>query len=305
MSPYFGTDILSFFGVLFSRVGQPLVADEIQLLVLLLSGIAGSIVGSLLMLKKSTMVANSLSHTILLGIAVVFLLSKGSTLGLDLLLLASLITGVATTLATQLLQNLFRLQKDASIGLVFTTFFALGIVLITALTKNAHIGVELIMGNIDAATTKDLLPLGVLALTSILAVSIFYEPLKVIIFDPLFALGAGLPVTLARYGIMILTSTVAIASFRSIGVFLFLALVIAPPMTARLFTNSLRGLIVRSVALSSMYALISVALSRHILSVYELPLSTSGIYVTLAGFGYLVSIPVKVRFAKTLRLEHA
>src|SRR5690242_11493237 len=169
MNPYWGKDFFGVIGLFFQRVaslftGGALAPDEIQICVLSLVAIASATIGTFLVMKKMAMLANSLSHTVLLGIVISYLclipfLPKealsGHGISVEILICASLITGLITTCLTQLLTSFFRLQEDASNGLVFTTLFALGIVLITALTRNAHIGTEAIMGNVDALHLND------------------------------------------------------------------------------------------------------------------------------------------------------
>lgn len=138
-----------------------LAPDEIQALVLIAVSLSCSLVGSFLVLRRSTMLANSLSHTILIGIVGAYLWTQPisheiSFLPISTLLIASLLTGLATAFLTHLCHRLFRLQEDASIGLVFTSLFALGIVLVTLFTRNAHIGVEVVMGNVDALHLHDI-----------------------------------------------------------------------------------------------------------------------------------------------------
>ena len=163
-NPYWGTDFFGFFAVFFQRLFlflkgdlsmDALASDEVQIFVLCCIGCATAIVGSFLVLKKMTMLANALSHTSLLGIVIAYLIllpfapsGKENLHGISIqaLLVASILTALLTTCLTQGFTQKMRLQEDASIGLVFTTLFALGVVLITCFTKNAHIGVEAIMG---------------------------------------------------------------------------------------------------------------------------------------------------------------
>src|ERR1700722_9961958 len=156
-NPYSDQDFLGFFGVLFSRlllliIGKlpfgSLVADEIQMIVLSCVAVTGAMVGTFLVLRKMTMLANALSHTILLGIVVAYLLCESLTI--PVLMVAALATGIATTFLTEFLNRVIKLQEDASIGLVFSVLFALGIVLLTLFSRNVHIGTELVMGNVDA-----------------------------------------------------------------------------------------------------------------------------------------------------------
>ncbi|MBP9841212.1 MAG: metal ABC transporter permease [Simkaniaceae bacterium] len=287
MNPYFNQSFFSFFSVLIQRIAAfkgPLVSDEIQLIVLSLISLMAAILGSFLVLRKTTMLANSLSHTILLGIAITYLMMSGVDfyqLSLRTLLVASLITALMTTLLTEGLTRFFSLQEDASIGLVFTTLFALGIVIVTLYAKNAHIGTEAIMGNVDALHRRDISPVLAVAGVVLSFVGIFFKPLKVTSFDPILARGLKISVPYYHYLLMILTAIAAIAAFRAVGVFLFLSLLVGPPLIARMFTKNLLSYIFLSVGVGVVASFFAVALSRHFLSIWQMPLSTAGIQVCL------------------------
>ncbi len=269
-----------------------------QIITLGLIAIASSLIGTLLVLKKMTMLANSLSHTILLGIAIayMFLLSRstgGLEINLPILIIASLVTGLLTTLLTQLLNHVFRLQEDASIGLVFTSLFALGIIMVTLFTRNAHIGLEVVMGNADALHISDCKLAGIIALGNVFFVTLFFKEWKLICFDSGLAKGLGFKPGLFNYLLMFITSATAISAFRAVGVLLFLAFLVGLPMTARLLTHNLRSMLFIASGIGLGVALVGVALSRHFLTVYQMPLSTSGLVVTLIGVSFIFCFAIK------------
>jgi manganese/zinc/iron transport system permease protein len=279
-----------------------LAPDEIQICVLALVAIASATIGTFLVMKKMTMLANSLSHTVLLGIVIAYLfllpfLPKEEisphAISVEILLAASLITGLITTALTQFLTSFFRLQEDASTGLVFTMLFALGIVLITALTRNAHIGTEAIMGNVDALHLHDLRLIFWIALTNLVMVSVLYKEWKVTTFDAGFAHSIGFSGPLFNYLLMVLTSVTVIGAFRAVGVLLVLAFLVAPALTARLFTHRLKYVIFFSIGFGVASSVISVALARHFLSAYHLPLSTAGLTVTILGAFYFLGLGLR------------
>ncbi len=305
MNPYWGKDFFQVIGLFFQRFyllltgelsPQSLASDEVQIVVLVLLGISTAFLGTFLVLRKMTMLANSLSHTILLGIVISYLLtretSSGLFLNLKILTIAALITGLLTTLCTEFLIKVVKLQEDASIGLVFTVFFALGIVLITLYTRNLHIGLEAIMGNIDALHLEDIKIIFYLALFNLVFFLLFYKRYEISTFDSTFARGFGIPLSLFNYLLMILTAATAIAAFRVVGVFLFLALLVGPVLMARMQTHKMSHLIFRSFCITSIVSLFSVALSRHFLTAYNIPLSTSGLFVTILSILYLLQISI-------------
>jgi manganese/zinc/iron transport system permease protein len=293
MNPYWGTNIFQFLLLFFKRIffvatGQlPLASDEIQIFVLSLVALSSVLVGAFLVVKKMTMLANSLSHTILLGIVLsVLLTSKASaelSLNFTTLVIAALLTALLTVFLTQWLTHVIKLQEDASIGLVFTTLFALGVMLVTLFTRNMHIGLEAVMGNADGLHLQDLKQVFYVAAATAIVITLFFKEFKLISFDPTLASSLGVSPVLFSYLLMVLTAFSAIGAFRAVGVLLFLALLVGPVLTARLLTANLSRLIAIACAIGVGSALCGVALSRHFVSVYQIPLSTSGMVVTLIG----------------------
>jgi manganese/zinc/iron transport system permease protein len=313
MSPYFGRDFFSFFPLFFSRLWQlitgslsisELAPDEIQVFVLSLVCISSALVGSLLVLKKMTMLANSLSHTILLGIvaaAILFSYKGDMVFDLKIMMVAALISGLLTIFLTEFLHKTLQLQEDASIALVFSTLFALGIVLVTLYTRNTHIGVEVIMGNADALHIRDLdLALWTAACNTVL-VTLFYKEWKLMCFDPSLGKSMGFRPQLFQTGLMLLTSFTVISSFRAVGVLLFLAFMVGLPLSARMLTHSLKRLIFWAIGIGVICSLFSVAICRNLLTTLNMPLSTGGMTVSLIGIAFAVAVVVKYWFLKPFR----
>lgn len=317
VNPYYKKDFFGFFSLLFQRLcdfafgaleGEALFVDELQLLVL--SGIAASsaIVGSFLVLRGMTMLANSLSHTILLGIVTVFLLTKlmlnshgEHELNISAMLFASVLTGLLTTFLTEMLVQMVKLQEDASMGLVFSSLFAIGILLISMFGRSAHIGVEVVMGNVDALHIDDLNLVGMVLVLNILVFTLFFKEFKITSFDPQLSRALGISTVFFNYLLMIQVSATAIGAFRSVGVLMVLAFIVGPPISARMLTDRLGFMIFLSVLLGVLASVIGVALSRHLLSIYYMPLSTSGIVVCVIGGFYglvLLCAPKKGMFVQ-------
>lgn len=292
-NPYAETNFFGFFQLFFTRLfqgfPQEIFSDEIQILVLTAIALASALVGTFLVLRKMTMLANALSHTVLLGIVSAYLIlftfgmreNPHESLSLPILMVAAVATGLATTFLTEILTKVIRLQEDASIGLVFTTLFALGILLVTLFTKNVHVGTELIMGNVDALQKEDItLSLMILGV-NLFVFTLFFKEFKVTTFDPHLAASLGFSPPFFNYLLMVLASGTAIGAFRAIGVLMVLAFFVVPPMIARLWTHSLSLLIVLAGGIGAFSSLVAVALSRHLLSVYGVSLSTGGLTVCL------------------------
>ncbi len=290
--PYSGASAFDFIVIFFQRLfsgalfhSSALAPDELQLIILALIASSAAVVGVFLIYRKMTMLTNAFSHSILFGIAITFFILRKCFSQLDLnmnlqvMFIAALITGFLTAYLSDLISRISQLQPDASLGLVFNTLFALGVLLISLFSRNAHIGVELVLGNVDALHIDDLMPtLGMLCI-NLLLVLVFFRGLKLTTFDPIFAFTQGFRLGFYRYLIIFMLSMTALTGFRAIGVVLILAFFIIPPLIARLYTQSLQRQMILAVLIGILSSFLGVMTSRHLLTVYQLPLSTGGVTV--------------------------
>lgn len=317
MNPYSGLTFFEFLAQLMIRFGQlitgqisysQLVSDEIQVLVLMGVAASSALVGSFLVLRKMTMLANSLSHTILLGIVMAFVLTRDDSLGhqhslnIQVMLLASLVMGLLTAFLTEFLTNTVRLQEDASTGLVFTSLFALGIILVTVLTRNAHIGTEVVMGNVDALHIDDLKLIFIILFLNIFLFVLFFKEFKITTFDPALAKAFGFSTTFFNYLLMVQVSATSIGAFRAVGVLMVLAFITGPVLSARLLTHDLKRMLFLAVFLGVLASVIGVALSRHLLSAFGLAFSTGGLVVCVIIVIFLLAVVLHF-FQRKLSLD--
>lgn len=313
-NPYWGNDFFEFFATLGSRLFEffvggfstmQLASDELQMLVLILVSISSALIGSFLVLRRMTMLANALSHTILVGVVIAFFayhalaspekeLDFSSLLPSDALLIGSgLVMAMITTFLTQSCVRFLGIGEDAGTGIVFTFLFAAGIVLVTALSKNAHIGIDLLMGNVDALQPGDLRLVFWIFIFNLLLFALFWRAFFVTTFDPLFAYIFGVSNTLFGYVMMSLVAISSIGAFRAVGVLMVLAFFVTPVLIARLWTHRLKPLVAIGCAIGAGSSIVGVALSRHLLSVSNIACSTSALVVSLLFFALLLSLLVR------------
>jgi manganese/zinc/iron transport system permease protein len=305
IAPYAGKTFFDSLLLLLSRfwhfiIGDPLslASDELQLLVLIGVSASSALIGTFLVLRKMVMLANSLSHTILIGIILSYLLmlSFGGVDGdsmhltVTIFLLAALLTGILTTFLTQYLSHTFSLYEDASNGFVFSFLFALGVILATLFTRNSHVGTELIMGNVDALHNSDLVLVAIVLAVNCIVTFIFYRLYWVSTFDTVFASTLGVSTTALSYLLMTQVSATTVSGFRAVGVLMVLAFIVVPPLVARMWTHRLWIMLALSVVIGIVSTIIGVLLSRHLLSVYCMSLSTSGLVVTVLFIGFIISL---------------
>ena len=315
-NPYYSNNFFEFFITLFSRIGESLsgslekelFSDELQLLIFSLIVISCSTLGVFLVLRKMTMLANGLSHTVLLGIVTGYFFThiliagdildfSQSPLQESIVMIAAVIMAFLTTFLTQSLVVIFRLREDVSCGIIFTFLFALGVIAVTLVSRSAHIGTELLMGSADSLDIHDLYLQSLSMILNICVVTLLYRGFFVTSFDPIFSHILGFSPASFGYILMGLTALTATAAFRAVGVLMVLALFVGPPLIARLFTHRLLPLIFLSCGFGLITALSSVALSRHLLSVYSIPVSTSALLVSIIFIMYFFALLINRRRA--------
>ncbi|MDI2586376.1 metal ABC transporter permease [Psychrobacillus sp. NEAU-3TGS] len=236
-----------------------------------LVGITCGLTGVFLILRKTAMIADAISHTVLFGIVVAFMVTQ--SLSGFWMLIGAAIAGLLTTFLVQLLQS-GGLQEDAAIGVVFTSLFALGVLFITLFAGNVHLDVEhVLMGEIafvpwdsweilGVSMPKAVWMLLIVLLFNILFLVIFYKEMKLSTFDSVFALSIGLPIVAMHYSYMTLVSLTTVAAFDSVGAVLVVAMLIGPAATAYLMSKSVVGMIVWSMAFGVMAAITGYYLAK-------------------------------------------
>ncbi|WP_018753816.1 metal ABC transporter permease [Paenibacillus sanguinis] len=250
------------------------------------------ILGCFLVLRKMAMVGDAISHSVLPGIAIAFLIS--SSRDSMLMLLGAAVLGLITVFLIQLLQN-SGLQSDASIGIVFTALFAIGVIIISR--NAAHIDLDLdcvLFGEIAYVQWDtwvwngyDMGPVAVWMLGGTLlivlaAISLFYKQFKLCAFDPALAAAVGIPVALFHYMLMGLVSLSTVASFESVGAILVVGMLIIPAATAYLLTDRLSMMIVYSVLIGAISA------TGGYYAAKWLDASIAGAMVTVAGILFVL-----------------
>ncbi len=263
------------------------MTDGIQMAVLSAIAVACGLISPFLVLKRMTMFANSLSHTILLGIALAFLWTGGAFFSLPHLLIGASFAALMTALFTGGLVRFFRLQEDASIGLVFTALFAAGITVVTLFTRDAHIGIEAVMGNADVLQQSDLrLALSLVGL-NLAMVLLFYKQFQLLSFDPHGAKTIGIPCHLFHFLFLGLVAATCIGAFRAVGALLVLAFLVGPYLIARLFCHRLPWLLFWTPCVGVAASLSGVLLSRYFFTVFGWSLSTGGLVVVVIALFYI------------------
>ncbi|MDB0012794.1 metal ABC transporter permease [Schleiferiaceae bacterium] len=257
------------------------------------TAVSCALLGAFLVLRKMTMVGDAISHAVLPGIAVAYWLSQ-SRASLWMFIGAAAV-GVLATIIIELLRKKLKVQSDASIGMTFTTLFALGVILITFWSDSVDLDQECVlygeiayvpfntwsfsglnMGPI-ALWSSGLLLLAVLAYTFI-----GFKGLKMSSFNEDYAAVLGIGVAAWNLSLMAMVSFATVVSFESVGAILVVALLVVPAATAYLLVEKLHLLLIGAGSIALLAALGGYALSRW------MDTSIAGTVATLLGVQFLI-----------------
>lgn len=248
---------------------------------------ACSLVGCFLILRNMAMIGDAISHSVLPGIVIAFLIS-GSRDSFVMMLGASAV-GLLTVFLIQFFKQ-SGVQADASIGVVFTALFAVGVVLVSLYAGHIDLDLDCVLyGEIAyvpwdtltiagiAAGPKAVWAVGLTLLLSLLLIGMFFKQFKLCSFDPAMAAALGIPVALFHYLLMGLVSMTTVASFESVGAILVVGMLVVPPATAYLLTERLSLMIPLSMGIGAASAVLGYGLA------YLLDASIAGCIICAAG----------------------
>ncbi|HZK33660.1 MAG TPA: metal ABC transporter permease [Tissierellaceae bacterium] len=231
-------------------------------------GIISGVIGSFIILRGMALMGDAISHAILPGVAISYILGINYFYG-------AVVVGILTAIGIGVISQNSRIKNDASIGIVFSAAFALGIILIT-LAQSATDLTQILFGNVLHVRSSDMwltISVGVVVL---LIVIIFFKELLVSSFDETMAEVYGLKTRLIHYTIMVLLTLVTVASLQTVGVILVVSMLITPASTAYLLTNRLSTMIILASSFGALSAIIGIYFSY----IYNLP---SGPVIALAA----------------------
>ncbi|WP_432357970.1 metal ABC transporter permease [Sporosarcina sp. UB5] len=235
-------------------------------------GIICGVIGSFIILRGMALMGDAIAHAVLPGVAISYMIGINYFYG-------AVFTGILTSFGIGAITQNSRIKSDSSIGIVFSAFFALGIILITQ-AKSATDLTQILFGNVLAVRTSDMwLTLGIGSLV-ILVVIIFYKELLVSSFDETMAAAYGLNVRFIHYAIMFLLTLVTVASLQTVGVILVVSMLITPASTAYLLTNRLSIM----VLLAAIFGALSAVIGLYFSFEYNMPSGPVIALVTTAFF---------------------
>ncbi len=229
--------------------------------------VAYSIVGCFIVLRGLALMGDAISHAVLPGVAISYLLQISYFVG-------AVVFGLMAALGIGFVKENSKIKSDSSIGIVFSAFLALGILLVTKIQSSVNLN-NILFGNVLTITNEDRILTYVVSGIVLLAVALFYKELLLTTFDETMAKASGLPVKFINYMVMIMLTLITVVSLQTVGVILVVSLLITPAATAYLLTNKLSSMLWVSTIIGVVSAIIGLYLS----ATYNLP---SGVVMVLA-----------------------
>ena len=222
--------------------------------------------GTLLVLRRMSLMGEAISHTVLPGIAIAFLVT--GTRDPISMFIGAIVIGILTALFVHVIQTYGKVEIGASIGIVFTVLFAFGLILIRQALDHVHIDPDCVLyGSIEFAyfeqedlfgymVPRSFIINGAMLLVNALLLLLFYKEMKIASFDHALAKSQGFKPELMHYVLMTMTAVTAVAAFESVGSILVVAMFIVPPATAYLLTDRYWMLMVIAIIVACLSSVI-------------------------------------------------
>jgi manganese/zinc/iron transport system permease protein len=265
-----------------------------------------ALVGSFLVLRRMALLGDAISHAVLPGIVIAFLLT-GDRAPLPMLAGAGLV-GVLTVVLVEIFNRTRRLKEDASIGVVFPALFSLGVILVSRYTADVDLDLDCVLYGEIAYAPWDLLMLdgrslgpralwvnGFVLLLDAAVVTLFYKELKLTTFDPKLAACMGFSPVAIHYLLMSAVSVTVVGAFESVGTILVVAMLVVPPATAYLLTDRLGVMLAVGTACGIGSAWLGYGLSRL------LDASIAGSMATVSGILFVMALLLSPRHGLAAR----
>lgn len=216
----------------------------------LVIGAVAGVLGCFIILRGMSLMGDAISHAVLPGVALSFILGVNFFIG-------ALVFGLLASFIIAFINQNSVVKSDTAIGITFSSFLALGVILIGIANSSTDL-FHILFGNILAVQNIDLMITIVVCALVVIIILAFFKELQVTSFDPIFAQSAGLNVKFYHYLLMFLLALVSITAMQTVGTVMIVALLITPAATAYLYSHRLQTMLILSAifgALSSLLGL--------------------------------------------------
>ena len=235
-----------------------------------------------LIMKGWSLMGDALAHSIVPGVALAYLLALPYAVG-------AFFAGLLAAFSMTFVRQKTKLREDAVIGLVFTSFFAIGLLLVSINPVMVNIQ-SIILGNILAIDDKDVMQVVIISAICLLLMSLKWKDLMVVFFDESHARSMGLPVNGLKIMFFTLLSAATVAALQTVGACLVIAMVVTPGATAYLLTNRFGVMIVIAMIMGVLTSAMGAYLS------YFLNVNTGGLIVTMQTALFLLAFVCAPRY---------
>ena len=225
------------------------------LIAAILAGVSCAVLSAYIVWRGMAFIGDAMAHTILPGIVIAFINGVSLFVG-------ALIAAILTALGIGILARRGQLKEDTAIGVMFTGFFALGILLLSRVTSYQDL-THILFGDILGVTPADLGGMLAIVIVVMITVSLFYKELLVTSFDPGHALAIGLSPEVVRYGLLLLLALTIVTAIQTVGVVLVLALLVTPAAAASLLVRQLPRIMLLGAIFTIIAALVGVYTSYY------------------------------------------
>ncbi len=216
-------------------------------------GIVCGVIGSFIILRGMSLMGDAISHAVLPGVAISYMAGINFFFG-------AVLFGILAAFGIGFVNQKSVIKSDTAIGIVFSAFFALGVILIT-LAKSSTDLYHILFGNVLAVRSSDMwLTIGIATIV-ILLIWLFYKELLISSFDPIVAKTYGYNTQVLHYFLMLLLTLVTVAALQTVGIILVVALLITPAATAYLLTHRLKVMIFLAASFGAVSSVVGLFLS--------------------------------------------
>lgn len=238
-------------------------------------GIVSGTVGCFIILRGMSLMGDAISHAVLPGVALSYILGINFFIG-------AIGFGLFAAVIITFIQNNSIVKGDTAIGITFSSFLALGIILIGVANSSTDL-FHILFGNILAVQDKDKWITLAVSLFVISIVALFFKQLLITSFDPLMAKAIGMNVSFYHYLLMGLLTLVSVTAMQSVGTILIVAMLITPAATAYLYAKSLKQMVFLSAGLGAGASLVGLFIG------YSWNIAAGSSIVLTAAVGFAVS----------------
>lgn len=235
-------------------------------------GVTCGMVGCFIVLRGLALMGDAISHAVLPGVAVSYILQISYFYG-------AIAFGLMTAIGIAFIKQHSKIKNDAAIGIVFSAFLALGIVMVTKIQSPIQLD-SILFGNVLTITDGDRVLTYVVAGIVLLIILVFFKELLLTTFDQVMARTAGLPVRFINYMVMVMLTLITVVSLQTVGVILVVSLLITPASTAYLLTHKLSAMLWLSALIGALSAVTGLFFSVT----YNLPSGVTMVLVATAIF---------------------